>query len=331
MAEKSPAGHWTDDVDWLMSAPFLLIHAVVIVGVFLVPFSWPAFAAGVALYFLRMFGITAGFHRYFAHRGFKTGRVFQFILALLGTLASQKGVLWWSGHHRHHHKRSDLEGDVHSPKDGVFWSHMGWVMSSKWEDTPDAQLREFAKYPELLWLNRWWYVPPVALGVVTWLVGGWIALFWTFAVSTVLLYQATFCINSMAHLWGSRRYQTTDTSRNNLLLALMTMGEGWHNNHHHYQSTANNGFFWWEVDLSYAILKVLSWFGVVWDLRTPPKWVLEGRARKDDDRFSALVPERQAAALTRARARGAVETVVGRAEAGSTAGADASATRPSAA
>jgi len=289
MAENSFAPRSrTPQIDWFMSAPFLLIHLVVIVGIFVVPFSWPAFLVGVLLYFARMFGITAGYHRYFAHRGFKTGRIFQFILALLGTLASQKGVLWWSGHHRDHHRYSDQEDDVHSPKHGLFWSHMGWVISSEFEATPPAQVRAYERYPELLWLNRWWYVPPIALGVVTWLIGGWIGLFWAFAVSTVVLYQATFCINSLAHLWGTRRYQTTDTSRNNLLLALVTMGEGWHNNHHHYQSTANNGFFWWEIDLTYSVLKVLSWFGVVWDLRTPPRWVLEGRARKDDPDFSAL-------------------------------------------
>ncbi|NJK88213.1 MAG: acyl-CoA desaturase [Myxococcales bacterium] len=277
-----------------MSFPFLAVHVVVLVGVFLVPFSWPAFAFGVALYFLRMFGITAGYHRYFAHRGFKTSRPFQFVLALLGTLASQKGVLWWSGHHRDHHRHSDQTGDVHSPKDGLFWSHMGWVLSAEYDETPDSQLREFRKYPELLWLNRWWYVPPVALGFVVWFFGGWIWLFWGFLVSTVLLYQFTFCINSLAHLWGTRRYETTDTSRNNFLLALLTMGEGWHNNHHFYQSTANNGFFWWEVDLSYATLKVLSWFGIVWDLRTPPAWVLEGRSQKFDRASTA--PEADAVA-----------------------------------
>jgi stearoyl-CoA desaturase (delta-9 desaturase) len=309
MAESSPSVRPRTEINWTLSMPFLLIHAIVLVGIFFVPFSWPAFLVGVFLYFARMFGITAGYHRYFAHRGFKTSRAFQFVLALLGTLSSQKGVLWWSGHHRHHHRHSDLEDDVHSPKHGLFWSHMGWIISSDFDETPEAQLREFEKYPEILWLNRHWLVPPVALGVVTWLIGGWIALFWTFAVSTVALYQATFCINSMAHLWGSRRYQTTDTSRNNLLLALMTMGEGWHNNHHHYQSTANNGFFWWEIDLTYAILKVLSWVGIVWDLRTPPQWVLEGRARKDDEDFSALSPEARRRSPAAIAATGRARTV----------------------
>ncbi len=293
-------------INWFTSLPFLAIHLVVIVGVFLVPFSWPAFLSGILLYFVRMFGITGGYHRYFAHRGFKTGRTFQFILALLGTLASQKGVLWWSGHHRQHHKHSDLEGDVHSPKHGLFWSHMGWIIAEDYVETPASQIREFEKYPELLWLNRWWYVPPVALGFLCWLVGGWTGLFWTFAVSTVLLYQATFCINSLAHIWGSRRYETTDTSRNNPLLALVTMGEGWHNNHHFYQSTANNGFMWYEVDLTYSVLRVLSWFGVVWDLRTPPKWVLEGKMSRHEAEAEATpgrpTPPSEAAPSTNAKA-----------------------------
>lgn len=262
----------------LTSAPFFVMHLLAL-GVFFVPFSWDCVALCIGLYYLRMFGITAGYHRYFSHRGYKTGRVFQFILAWLGLMSSQKGVLWWSGHHRHHHRFSDMPEDVHSPKRGFWWSHMFWILVPKYEATPESQLREFQKFPELIFINKHWYLGPTFLGVALYLIGGAPYLFWGFFLSTVLLWHGTFTINSLAHVWGGRRFETTDTSRNNFVLSLITMGEGWHNNHHFYQSTANNGFFWWEVDPSYYILKGLSWFGIVWDLRTPPKWVLEGKTR----------------------------------------------------
>ncbi|MBK8013158.1 MAG: acyl-CoA desaturase [Deltaproteobacteria bacterium] len=250
------------------------------IGVFFVPFSWDCVAVLFATYVVRIFGITGGYHRYFAHRGFKTGRIFQFVLAWLGLMASQKGPLWWSGLHRHHHKYSDMPEDIHSPKRGFWWSHQTWFLVPRYDETPASQLREFAAYPELLFINRYWHVGPTFLGLVLFLLGGLPWLFWGFFLSTTLTYHATFTVNSLAHVWGSRRYETTDTSRNNFFLALLVLGEGWHNNHHHYQSTANNGFFWWEIDITYAVLRMLSWVGIVWDLRTPPAWVLEGKTRR---------------------------------------------------
>jgi stearoyl-CoA desaturase (Delta-9 desaturase) len=260
--------------------PYFGVHILAVVGIFLIPFNPWAAAFGVFAYIIRMFGITAGYHRYFAHRSYKTSRAFQFVLGLLGTLASQKGVLWWSGHHRDHHRYSDTEKDIHSPKRGFWWSHQTWFLVPRFNETPASQLREFKKYPEILWLNRFWYVPPVSAAVLLYIVGGLEWFFWGGIVSTTLLYHGTFTINSLSHVWGSRRYETTDTSRNNFVLALITLGEGWHNNHHHYQSTACQGFFWWELDVSYQILKVLSWFGIVWDLRRPPDWVLAGETRR---------------------------------------------------
>ncbi len=274
-------------IDLFKSIPYIALHVGALVGWLWFPPTWEVFWLVVGLYYLRMFGITAGYHRYFAHRGYKTGRVFQFILALLGTMASQKGVLWWSGLHRHHHRFSDMPEDIHSPKRGFWWSHHGWILCRKYEATPASQLREFKDYPEILFLNRYWAIGPLGLAVVLYLIGGASWAFWGTVVSTVILYHGTFTINSLAHVWGSRRYETTDTSRNNFFLSLVTMGEGWHNNHHHYQSTANNGFFWWEVDFSYYILKMLSWFGVVWDLRTPPAWVLQGQSKK----YPLVVPD----------------------------------------
>ncbi|MBZ0254057.1 MAG: fatty acid desaturase, partial [Candidatus Methylomirabilis sp.] len=195
-------------------------------------------AADIALllvtYWARMFGITGGYHRYFSHKAYKTGRVFQFALAFLGGTASQKGALWWAANHRHHHRFSDMPEDLHSPiQKGFWWSHMGWIVCSKYEETRYDLIKDFAKYPELRWLNKYWMVPPIVLGALTFLVGGWSGLVWGFAISTVVLWHSTFVINSLAHVFGGRRYHTTDTSRNNFALAMLTMGEGWHNNHHH--------------------------------------------------------------------------------------------------
>jgi stearoyl-CoA desaturase (delta-9 desaturase) len=231
-----------------------------------------ALVACVVLYAARMWAVTAGYHRYFSHRTYKTSRPMQFLLALLAMSSSQKGVIWWAAHHRTHHKNSDLEGDVHSAQiDGLWWSHVGWIVSEKYEGTDESKVKDLLKYPELRWLDRWFLVPPIALGVGLWLVGGWFALVWGMFVSTSLLWHGTFTINSLTHIIGSRRYATTDNSRNHWLLALITMGEGWHNNHHYYQRSTRQGFFWWEIDMTYYVLKAMSAVGLVWDLHEPPE------------------------------------------------------------
>jgi stearoyl-CoA desaturase (delta-9 desaturase) len=259
--------------------PFIFMH-VACVAVFFTGVSWSAVLLCVALYALRMFALTAGYHRYFSHRTYKTSRWFQFALGLLGTMAVQKGPLWWAAHHRRHHKYTDQEGDVHSPvQDGFWWSHVGWIIDTKYDETDWDAIKDFARYPEMRWLNKYHLIPPVALAVALFFIGGWQFLVWGFFVSTVVLYHCTFSINSLAHLWGTQRYQSGDESRNNLLLALITGGEGWHNNHHYYMSTVKQGFFWWEIDFSYYALRMLSWFGIVWDLRMPPKHLLEAKSR----------------------------------------------------
>jgi stearoyl-CoA desaturase (Delta-9 desaturase) len=263
----------------LKSIPFVLVH--------LAPLGllWTGMRPGDvvlcgALYFGRMFFITAGFHRYFAHRAYKLGRAMQLVMAWGASTSCQKGVLWWAAHHRSHHRYSDTERDIHSPKKGLWWSHVGWILCPKHQATDWTMIKDFARFPELVWLNKYHLVPGVALGAMCYLLGGWSAL-GSFFLSTTLLYHGTFSINSLMHLWGRRRYVTTDTSRNSLLLALLTMGEGWHNNHHYYQSSANQGFFWWEIDLSYYLLKLLSVLGLVHDLRKPPAHVLTRRLVKD--------------------------------------------------
>lgn len=249
-------------------------------GVLFVEFSLPALCLCLGMYFLRMFGITAGYHRYFSHRAYKTSRWFQFVLGWLGCSALQKGPLWWASHHRDHHKFSDTYQDPHSPHRTTFWwSHVGWIISDEHNDYDAGNIQDFAKYPEIRWMNTNYWVPGISIAVACYLWMGISGLMWGFFVSTVLVYHCTFFINSLCHLMGGRRYETTDDSRNSLILALLTMGEGWHNNHHHYQSSANQGFYWWEVDFSYYILVVFSWFGLVWDLRKPNEKALNFRVR----------------------------------------------------
>jgi stearoyl-CoA desaturase (delta-9 desaturase) len=233
----------------------------------------------LASFGVRMFAITGGYHRYFAHRTYKTSRAFQLVLAVLGATATQKGALWWAGHHRTHHKYSDQPGrDVHSPREGFWWAHQGWIFDGRWDDTPLEQIRDFGRYPELVWLNQWHIVPPIAMALLLWAFGGASAVVWGYCVSTVLLWHATYSINSLAHRWGTRRYETDDDSRNNWLLGLLTCGEGWHNNHHHYCASARQGFLWWEIDVTYYTLRGLAALGVVWDILEPPHHVVHPAA-----------------------------------------------------
>lgn len=229
----------------------------------------------VALYVARLFGITAGYHRYFSHKTFKTGRVVQFLLAWLAQSSMQRGVLWWASHHRDHHAYSDAEGDPHSPlRESFLHAHVQWLWSDE-SDQPGARVRDLERYPELVWLNRNWLIPPITLAVAVTLLFGLPGLFIGFFLSTVLTWHGTFLVNSVAHIFGSRAYETKDGSRNNWLVALLTLGEGWHNNHHHYMNSARQGFTWWQIDITYYVLKAMSWVGLVWDIKEPPREIVE--------------------------------------------------------
>jgi stearoyl-CoA desaturase (delta-9 desaturase) len=264
--------HHHDDIVYPQTVPFILVHLVCFAAIW-TGVTWKAVALGVALYWLRMFGITAGYHRYFSHRSYATSRGFQLVLACLAQSSAQKSVLWWAAKHRHHHLFSDTEHDVHSPRHaGLLFAHLGWIFVRKHEQVDLVKVGDFTKYPELMWLHKYELMPAAVLAVVAFLIAGF---FW----STVAVYHATFCINSLAHVHGSKRYVTGDDSRNNWLLAFFTMGEGWHNNHHAYQASVRQGFRWWEIDPTFYIIKVLSWIGVVWDLKTPPEAVLRNEQR----------------------------------------------------
>jgi stearoyl-CoA desaturase (delta-9 desaturase) len=265
------------DFGWLVSLPFYAVHVAAVVGVALVGFSWKGVALALALYYVRMFGVTGGYHRYFSHRTYRTSRAFQLVLAVLAQTSVQKGALWWAAHHRDHHKYSDTPKDPHSYRDYGFWySHVGWILSTETEETDYSRISDLARYPELRWLNNWHLVPPVVLAVGLWLVGSWPALVWGFFVSTTLLWHGTFTINSLSHIWGKRRYATTDDSKNNPVLAIVTMGEGWHNNHHYYPRSVRQGFQWWQIDMTYYVLRALAAVGLVWDLHVPTQKVIDG-------------------------------------------------------
>jgi stearoyl-CoA desaturase (delta-9 desaturase) len=254
---------------------FALVHLVCLAA-FWTGVTQVALLLFVASFLLRKFGITAGYHRYFSHRTFKTNRAFQFALAWLACSAAQKGPLWWAGHHRSHHQYSDGPEDLHSPlQKGVWYAHMGWILDTKYDETNFKTIPDFARYPELRWLNRFFLLPPVLWAALCLLIGGWPGLLWGFFISTTVLWHTTFLINSACHLFGRRRFQTRDQSRNSFLLALVTLGEGWHNNHHHYPSSVNQGFYWWEVDITFYALRFLKRLGLVWDLRLPPQKVLD--------------------------------------------------------
>jgi len=287
--EKSYHANWRQ-IDLWRVTPFVLIHLACF-AVFFFFFSWFALVFAFMLYAIRMFAITGFYHRYFSHKTFQTTRIFQFVLAVFGAMAVQRGPLWWASHHRHHHINSDELDDAHSPvQHGFLWSHLGWFLSNQHFATKTERVKELAKFLELRLLDRFDVVIPVLFGLSIYLLGMWLEdyypnlntngmqlLVWGFAISTVVLYHATFTVNSLAHVWGKRRYATSDQSRNNLWIALLTLGEGWHNNHHHYPGSARQGFYWWEIDLTFYGLKLLAACGLIWDVRTVPTAIRESK------------------------------------------------------
>jgi stearoyl-CoA desaturase (delta-9 desaturase) len=253
------------------AGPFLAVHAACGLVLWFPP-SGGLLALAASGYVIRMWAVTAGYHRYFAHRSYKTSRAFQLVLAVLGGTAMQQGPLWWASWHRRHHKRADLPGDPHSPTlDGFWHSHVGWIFDGTHGGADLSNVKDLAVFPELRWLDRHSYVPVAGYAAACLAIAGPAGVVWGFAVSSVLLAHATFLINSVAHVWGTRRYETPDTSRNNAVLAVLALGEGWHNNHHYYMTSARQGFRWWELDVSYYSLCVLARLGLVWDLRQPPR------------------------------------------------------------
>ena len=268
----------------IVSLPFLSVHIGAIYALTISPSPFALFMVFL-MYFIRMFGITAGFHRLFSHRSFKTNRAFQFFLAYAATCSAQMGPIWWASHHRHHHKYTEQIEDPHTPTlKGFFWAHVGWIMSPVNSPTKEEYVGDLMKYPELKWLDKYHYFAPFSLVILLYGLGEFMAVnyaqyntngmelvLWGFFVSTVLLYHATFMVNSVCHVFGHRTYDTKDGSVNNFLVAILTLGEGWHNNHHAFPNSEKQGHKWYQIDISHYILWCLSKIGVVWKIRDVPE------------------------------------------------------------
>ncbi|MHC4840558.1 MAG: acyl-CoA desaturase [Planctomycetota bacterium] len=274
-----------ETIRWFDITPFILAHLAPL-GLFYTGLNWWAITLCIFFYFFRMFFVTGAIHRYFSHRSYQMGRVMQFVMAVGGTLAVQKGVLWWAAHHRHHHRYSDQEEDIHSPKRGFWWAHIGWIICVEYNETQEELIPDFLKFPELRWINKYYMVVQVLFAFAIlmsgyFVIGTWMGAASTvlagFFLSTVFLWHGTFCINSFTHIWGKRRFATRDTSRNSMILALITGGEGWHNNHHHYQAACRQGLYWWEIDWTFYILWGMSKIGLVRNLRKAPARVVNSR------------------------------------------------------
>lgn len=283
---------------------YAAMHAAVVVA-----FAGDAIARGIALaialYVLRSTAVVIGYHRYFAHRSFKTSRVMQFVLAVGGSLGAERGVLWWADTHRYHHRHADTPRDIHSPHvQGFLYAHSGWFMDKRHRVTDLARVPDLARFPELVWINRLNYLPHLALAAALFFTFGWHGLLWGYCVSTVLVWHSTHVIQSTAHSAGTRRFPTSDESRNSFLLALLTLGEGWHNNHHYFPASARAGFHWWEIDPCYYLLRVMSALGLIWDLRQPPDH-LRGGDEAAHFRFIAAFDGRLA------ELRGELEAIAG--------------------
>ena len=278
---------------WLVQASALLV--------FVVPFSWGLVALWAVSHFVRAIGLTLAYHRYFAHRAFKMNRVARFVWTLIGTAGMQKGPLWWAGHHVNHHRFADRDGDPHSPMvSGVYYAHIGWFLNDTRHDRLEPSnpvVRDFSSVPEIAWLDRFHFIPPAVLAALLYMVGGMPWLVWGFCLPTTTLAHATFAINTVNHLFGTRRFDTIDESRNNLLTAFFAVGEGWHNNHHRYQRAARNGFYWWEFDPTWYVIRAMAAVGLAWNVqRVPDRIYAEARARRA--RASASVGEERLAALS---------------------------------
>ena len=271
---------------WIVQASAFLV--------FFVPFTWGLVALWAVSHFLRAIGLTLAFHRYYAHRAFQMNRGARFVWTLIATAAMQKGPLWWAGHHVNHHRFADREGDPHSPAvSGVYYAHVGWFLNDARHDRLEVSnpvMRDFSKAPEIVWLDRYFFLPPLALAIALYLAGGMPWLVWGFCLPTTTLAHATFAINTVNHMFGSRRFETIDESRNNVITAVFAVGEGWHNNHHRYQRSARNGFYWWEFDPTWYTIRLMALVGLAWDVQPVPDRIYEEASVIKARRAASSVP-----------------------------------------
>ena len=258
----------------LSLSPLLAVHFA-LVAIPFVEFTWWSVLAIFVVTRIVGLGVTVGLHRYFSHHSFKTSRGFQFLLAFAGCTALQKGPLWWAIHHRLHHRHSDRPDDPHSPVVSGFWyGHVGWLFSRDLMNPDPTVVRDLTRYPELVWLDRFWMLPGLLLAATAYALLGMNGLLYGYCLSVVFVFQVTFAVNSIGHLWGPQRDATGEGSRNNMLLGYLAMGDGWHNNHHRAPSSARHGFAWYELDIAYQFIKFLNLVGLAWDVKQPPTSIM---------------------------------------------------------
>jgi len=253
------------DINWVTAIVMGLFHAGVVAAFFF--FTWNALLVAVLLWWISgSLGIGMGYHRLLTHRGYKTPKWVEYCLTVCATLALEGGPIFWVATHRIHHKFSDQDGDPHSPRDGKWWSHMGWILTGKSMHHDTTTLAHYvpdlAKDKFHVWITKYHYAPMIVLGLALLAAGGPPLLLWGVFLRTVVGLHATWLVNSATHLWGSRRFATRDSSTNNWVVALLTFGEGWHNNHHAYPTSARHGLKWYEVDVNWYGIQALKLLGL---------------------------------------------------------------------
>lgn len=270
-----------EPISWLTTFFMVAFHIGAIAALFM--FNWKAvLVAFVLMYVAGSFGIGMAYHRLLTHRGFKTYKWLEYLLTTCATLALEGGPFFWVATHRVHHQNTDVEGDPHSPRDGGFWAHMGWILTGRvMHNHADALLPyipDLRKDKFHTWISRYHWLPITISGVLLLVFGGWPFLFWGVFFRTVVGLHATWLVNSATHMWGKQRFLTDDDSKNSFWVALLTYGEGWHNNHHAHPQSARHGLTWYEIDLNWYAISILRFFGLVWDVKAPKLEVLEEKA-----------------------------------------------------
>lgn len=252
-------------LNWLTTSVLILLHAGAIAALFL--FNWRDFAIAVFLYWMATgLGISMGYHRLHTHRSYQVPLLVEYFFAFCGALTLEGGPIFWVAVHRLHHQNSDQPGDPHSPRDGAWWSHMGWILLGETNHNNTRLMSKYApdlaKHKFYIWLNNYHWVPTVVLAAATLALGGWALMLWAVFFRIVFGLHATWLVNSATHMWGARRFATRDDSRNTWWVALFTFGEGWHNNHHAHPTSARHGLAWYEFDLSWLQIRLLRRLGV---------------------------------------------------------------------
>lgn len=261
----------TGKINWVTAVPILIFHVLAVAALFY--FSWTNLAVGLVMWWvIGSLGIGLSFHRQLTHRGFQSPEWLKHLLAVFGSMALQGSPVDWITTHRLHHQFTETEKDPHSPRFGFFFSHIGWVLRGtsqmNGDEVEKRYIPDLLKDKFLVRLSKYWYLPTVITGILLGLIGGWSMILWGVFLPITLNWHFTWFVNSVTHIWGSRRFEVADDSTNNWWVALLSWGEGWHNNHHAHPTSARHGLVWYEIDFNWMQIKVLEKLGLVWGVKT---------------------------------------------------------------